>query len=82
MRFAARKFAAFLWVGAAIVAASIWLNVSLVLAPPNALSAGENLQGLLTAAVWPTITNVGFLIGLGAIVWLLGDIRDRLDPPQ
>ena len=82
MRFPARKFAVFLWVGAAIVLASIWLDMSLLFSSPPGLTANESLQILLKGAVVPTIIDMSILIGAGAIIWLLGDIRDRLDPPQ
>jgi len=70
VRLAAKKFAAFIWIGALVVVAHSlvgWTtmrfqDVSVVLV----------LENLLWAA--------GPLVMLGAIIWLLGDIRDRLVP--
>ena len=76
MRVAARKFAAALWIGAVLVA----IDHSLVILRTN---AGITYTTLLVAGALAFVTlRFGTLVVLGAIIWLLGDIRDRLSPEE
>lgn len=80
MRVAARKFAVGLWIGAVVVAAYVYVDLShanLLGTPPETARWIE-----ITIGGTYIILRSGALFVLGAIIWLLGDIRDRLSPEE
>ncbi len=79
MRLAARKFAVLLWVGAVILAIQIWYSFTRSSVPINVPVSEFRLRLIVGDFAWTVFYSGGFFI-LGAIIWLLGDIRDRLDP--
>lgn len=76
MRVAARKFAIILWICAFIVAADIAVQIWCTPYGEASMSSFETA----VAFTFLLVRHAGWLLLLGAIIWLLGDIRDRLVP--
>ena len=79
MRVAARKFAVLLWISAAVIATHMCL--SYVTLSGSFTQAPEYQREYLLETIVYIIMQAGTFVLLGAIIWILGDIRDRLAPP-
>jgi hypothetical protein len=81
MRLAARKFAGIVWIGALVTTAYYWLRFSDMTIPLN-LPAEQFWRDETISTVIVTVWYAGMFAALGAAIWLLGNIRDRLAPAQ
>jgi len=70
-----------LWSAAVILAIQICYSFTHTIAPINVLVGEFHLHLIVGDIAWAIFYSGGFFI-LGAIIWLLGDIRDQLDPPS
>jgi hypothetical protein len=77
MKLAARKFATILWASAVIVAVSLWADAALTpfpgYGPPE-----QYAQMLVLVTFAYTIAGAGLLVAFGAVIYVLGEIRDRV----
>lgn len=77
MKLPARKFAGALWIGAAIVMISLWGDIAIMTYIGN-VSAGQYALELVFVIFVGTIANAGLLVAFGAVIYVLGEVRDRM----
>lgn len=90
MRLPARKFAIALWLGAAIVLLNQWVQFPRVLQAAHNAHANNMAEAhailswdrLFLSTVLFSVIYAGGLFCLGAAIWILGEIRDRLAPQE
>lgn len=86
MRLAARKFAVVLWIGSVITAIYVWMDISHSIAIMNTGASGSlgqvPMYGFAAIGFVQITIRSGGLALLGVIIWVLGDIRDQLAPPE
>ena len=75
MKFPARAIAILLWAMGVVVVASEWFLYTRTL---GALLGQANTTYVVALRMGSGLTYFAVLLALGAIVWLLGEIRDRL----
>ena len=81
MRVAARKFAIALWIGAVVIATYVYFDLSQVSYPIGVAAATTRWYAITIGGAYIIVRSGGLAV-LGAIIWILGDIRDRLAPPE
>ena len=80
MKVRARTSAILLWCGAIFLGVQIWIGFAYTSYPINMPAAEFRTQIFIGDIGWTIFYTGGFFI-VGAIIWILGDIRDRLAPP-
>ena len=77
MKLNAHKFANGLWISAAILVSAQWGAYFLIFDPTGVHIRELVIQNVMIS-VMNSVVYAGGLVGLGAAVRLLGEIRDRL----